>query len=119
MAHGVSIIHAMMLLTTNITAYAILVAMEDRNLDMPQGPHSIEHDAAPQHEAPTDHRVAAEGSNRAGIARTAPMLTVEEGSLRRSRVRRYVVVRQMKSMPRTATSASPTLFPLLRCITGC
>ena len=62
-----------MLLSNKIMAYAILVAIDDRNLDMPQGPHSMEHDAAPQHEAPTDHNVAADGSRSAGIARTAPM----------------------------------------------
>lgn len=48
--------------------------MDDRNLDMPHGPQSIEQDAAPQHDAPTDHSVAAEGSRRAGMARTPPMV---------------------------------------------
>lgn len=68
-----------MLLITRRTAYAILVAMEERNFDMPQGPQIIEHEAAPQHEAPTDHRVAAEGRTSAGMAKTAPMVVV--GSL--------------------------------------
>ncbi len=67
-------IHARILLTRRIRAYAILVAIEERNLDMPQGPQSMEHDAAPQQEAPTDHRVAADGRRRAGMARTAPIL---------------------------------------------
>lgn len=66
--------HATMLLTKRMTAYAILVAMEERNLDMPHGPHSMEQEAAPQHDAPTDQTVAAEGRRRAGTARMAPML---------------------------------------------
>lgn len=84
MAHGVSMIQAIMLFTKSITAYAILVAIDDRNFDMPQGPQIMEHDAAPQHEAPTDHRVAAEGSTRAGMARTAPMLRRRRRRRRRS-----------------------------------
>ena len=75
-------IHAKILLTNSIIAYAILVAMEERNLDMPHGPQSMEHEAAPQHEAPTDHSVAAEGSKSAGIASTAPML--EGGRVRQA-----------------------------------
>jgi hypothetical protein len=57
-----------------MTAYAILVAIDDRNLEMPHGPHNMEQEAAPQHEAPTDHNVAADGRRSAGIARTAPMM---------------------------------------------
>lgn len=34
----------------------------------------MEHEAAPQHDAPTDQSVAAEGRRRAGTARMAPIL---------------------------------------------
>jgi hypothetical protein len=73
-------------------AYAIRVAIDDRNLDMPQGPQSIEHDAAPQQEAPTDHKVAAEGSSRAGSARTPPIVTAERVRVEVSCARSLTIV---------------------------
>lgn len=58
---------------------------------MPHGPQIIEHEAAPQHEAPTDHNVAAEGRTRAGMARTAPMIAMGRTGERETEVEVKVV----------------------------
>ena len=66
-------IQAIMLLTSSITAYAILVAMLLRNL--PHMLQSAEQVAAPQHDAATDHSVAALGTSSSGRESKAPMLS--------------------------------------------
>ena len=58
-------------------------------LNLPHPLHSAEHVAAPQHDAPTDHRVAALGKASNGSDSRAPILMAEAAPLGWIRVRRF------------------------------